>query len=65
MITIAVAGALGAGSALGLAACGEDRGSLSIEGTTTGGSTTGGTGTTSTTPSTGTTSTTPTATPAQ
>jgi len=60
LISIAVAGALGTGAALGIAACGEDRGSLSIEGgTTTGGTTTGGTttGGTGTTPTTGTTST--------
>ena len=49
VITIAVAGALGAAAALGIAACGEDRGSLSIEGTSTGGSTTGGASTVSTT----------------
>jgi len=64
IISIAVAGALGAVTALGVTACGEDRGSLSIEETTTGGTTTGGTGTTSTTSTTSTTAT-PTATPDQ
>ena len=61
MISIAVAGALGTGAALGVTACGEDRGSLSIEGTPTGGTTatTSTTSTTSTTPATPTTATTP------
>ena len=47
--------ALGVGASLGVGACGEDRGSVEIEGGTTGGSTTGGstTGATETAPGTG------------
>jgi hypothetical protein len=43
---IAVSAALGFGTALAAAACGEDRGSVEVEGGTTG----GGTGTTGTAP---------------
>jgi hypothetical protein len=39
IVTIICAGALGIGTAAGLAACGEDRGSLDVQG----GGTTGGT----------------------
>jgi len=43
---IALAAALGAGSSFAVGACGEDRGSVSVEdGTGTGGTSTGGTGT--------------------
>ena len=44
LLIATVAAALGAGAALGAAACGEDRGSVEIEG----GTGTGGTGTTPT-----------------
>jgi hypothetical protein len=47
--TLIVAGLLGAGAALGVAACGEERGSVTVEGgtggTATGGTATGGTAT--------------------
>jgi hypothetical protein len=54
LITFIVAGALGGGTAIGLAACGEDRGGVTVEGGSTTGATTGTTGTTpaATTPTT-------------
>ena len=39
---VLVSAALGAGASLAVGACGEDRGSVDVEGGTTGGATTGG-----------------------
>lgn len=55
LISTIAAGLLGAGAALGVTACGEDRGSVEVQGATG----TVGTGTVGTTPATGTTGTTP------
>lgn len=54
LLAVLVSGALGAAAALGAGACGEDRGSVEVEGGTTGGSATGVTGATGTTGTTGT-----------